>query len=388
MSDQIDFDAFDELLASDADGLLDAPEKPKPVTTDDRLSRSFQEIVEFFRVNGRIPSPETLDIAERRLGARLDGFLASPERAEKVKHLDEFGLLERQSMESLEDVLAHDDLGLLGEVSDIFDTSTLPAPSERRAVENVAKRTKAKNFEEFEPLFKQKHIDLAEGEFKLVPFRGQDTIRAGNFFVLGGVMLFVAEVGEPEEVVNGNRIRTKERLRVIFENGTESSLFRQSLASSLYDHNGRAAVRTGFDASEIGDADVESGHVYVLKSRSEDPQISSLENLYKIGFSRNAVSKRVANAAKEPTYLMAPVDIVADYRVYNLRPSALENILHRVFSSVRLDVSQTGLNGRSYNPSEWFVAPLPVINQAIEMIINGDIVNVVYDAEQQRLVPR
>lgn len=388
MSDQIDFDAFEELLASDTEGLLDAPEKPIPVTTGDRLSRSFQEIVEFYRVNERIPSSETLDIAERKLGARLDGFLASPERAEKVKDLDEFGLLERETMVSLEDVLANDDLDLLGELSGIFDTSSLSAPSERRSVEDVAKRKKAKNFEEFEPVFKQKHAELAAGEYKLAPFKGLETIREGFFYVLSGVMLYIAEIGETEHVVVGGRERTKERLRVIFENGTESSMYRQSLSIRLYEQNGRAVVRTGFDASEIGDADVESGHVYVLRSRSEDPQISSLENLYKIGFSRNAVSKRVANAAKEPTYLMAPVDIVADYRVYNLRPSALENILHRVFSSVRLDVSQTGLNGRSYNPSEWFVAPLPVINQAIEMIINGDIVNVVYDAEQQRLVPR
>ena len=82
-----------------------------------------------------------------------------------------------------------------------------------------------------------------------------------------------------------------------------------------------------FDASEIGDADVESGHVYVLRSLSEDPQISSIENLYKIGFSRNPVKKRIANAEKEPTFLMAPVHIEEDYRVYNLRPSSLESLL-------------------------------------------------------------
>ena len=85
---------------------------------------------------------------------------------------------------------------------------------------------------------------------------------------------------------------------------------------------------------------------------------------------------------------MAPVHIEEDYRVYNLRPSSLESLLHRVFGSVRLNVSQVGIDGRMYNPHEWFVAPLPVINQAIKMILTGDIVNVVYDPAQEQLVPR
>ncbi|AMO88823.1 hypothetical protein HMPREF3155_02570 [Corynebacterium sp. HMSC06D04] len=85
---------------------------------------------------------------------------------------------------------------------------------------------------------------------------------------------------------------------------------------------------------------------------------------------------------------MAPVEIGADYRVYNLRSSALENLLHKVFVVVRLKVSQVGIDGRTYNPHEWFVALLPVINQAIQMIQTGDIVSVVYDPEKQKLVER
>lgn len=92
------------------------------------------------------------------------------------------------------------------------------------------------------------------------------------------------------------------------------------------------------------------------------------------------------NAEKSPTYLMAPVDVVADYRAYNLRASALENLLHRVFAEVRLDISQINRKGHDYDPSEWFVVTLNVIDQAIDLIISGDIVGYVYDARAQKLI--
>ena len=147
-------------------------------------------------------------------------------------------------------------------------------------------------------------------------------------------------------------------------------------------------VRTGHDSSEVGDADEESGHVYVLRSLSGDPEVSSIQNLFKIGFSTTSVEKRIANASSSPTYLMAPVEIVADYRAYNLKASALEHLLHRAFASVRLDITQVDRGGKKYDPSEWFVVPLNVINQAINMIMSGEIVDFVYDAQQKKLVPR
>ena len=126
--------------------------------------------------------------------------------------------------------------------------------------------------------------------------------------------------------------------------------------------------------------------MYVLRSRSNDPQIRAIEHLHKIGFTRGTVEERIKNAEKSPTYLMAPVDIVASYRTYNLKTSALENLLHRVFASVRLRLTQVDHKGRSYDPSEWFVVPLDVIDQAIELIISGGIVDYIYDPKVQVLV--
>lgn len=388
MNEQIDPQALADLFAADIDGLLDTPTKPTPVTADSRLEKGFLEIVEFYRVHGREPSSSTRNIAERKLGARLDGFRASPERAEQVRPFDEYGLLKAPEIDSVDDLLAEDDLDLLDSDEDIFDLSGLPEqPDKPRSADGVAKRTKAEEFEVFKPLFAAKHAELQEGTWRLIPFRGLSTIKEGTFFVLGGVMAFVAEVGETEFKPSGDRDRPKERLRVVFENGTESSMYRQSFSIRLYEQNGRAVVRTGFDASEIGDADQETGHIYVLRSLSEDPEIAGLNDLYKIGFSTTTVNQRVANAAKEPTYLMAPVEVIADYRAYNLRPSALEHLLHRVFATSRLQISQDGPGGRTYNPSEWFIAPLRVIDQAVDMIMTGDIVDVVYDHTSQKLVP-
>ena len=378
---------FQSLIDSDVDGLLDLAEKPSKVTASDRLERAFLEVVEFRRTHDKIPSSTTREIAERKLGARLDGILADESKINALNHLDEFGLLEvPDAPASLDDLLNSDDLDLLGDESGLLDVSDLLQRKAPDSADSVAKRTKAEGFEEFELLFKAKHAELADGTFRLISFPGVRTIEAGNFFVLNGVMLFVAEVGETTFALVGGKQEQKQRLRVVFENGTESSMYRQSLSIRLHEANGQALARAGHDLSEVGDADEESGHIYVLRSLSNDPQISGMKDLYKIGFSRSTVEQRVANAVNSPTYLMAPVAIVADYRTYNLRPSALEHLLHRVFAGVRLDITQVDRKDRNYDPSEWFVVPLGVVNQAINMIMSGEIVDYVYDAHVQNLV--
>ena len=377
------------LIDSDLDGLLDTPEKPKKITAQGRLERAFLEIVEFNKSHGRLPSSTTREIAERKLGARLEGILASEEKISALQPLEGLGLLEfPETPESLDELLTSDGLDLLDDELGLLDVSDLPQRRTAEAPESVAKRKKAVGFEAFEPLFKAKHAELADGTYRLIAYPGERTIDEGQFFVLNGVMLFVAEVGESLVQSSGRKTRQKQRLRVIFENGTESSMYRQSLSVRLHEGAGLLLVRSGHDASEVGDADQESGHVYVLRSLSTDPQVSSIQNLHKIGFSTTTVEKRIANAAGSPTYLMAPVEIVADYRAYNLRASALEHLLHRVFASVRLDITQINREGKNYDPSEWFVVPLSVINQAISMIMSGEITDYVYDPAVQRLVER
>lgn len=373
------------LIDSDVDGLLDAPAKPKKVTSADRLERSFLEVVEFRRTHGRVPSSTTRGIAERKLGARLDGILADEDKVAVLKPLDEFGLLDTpKAPASIDDLMDADDLDLLGDESGLLDVSDLPARSPGYASGDAARRRRAEDFEQFGPLFKQKHAELRAGTSKLLPYPGLANIVPGVFFVLNGVMLFIAEVGETEYKKSTVRENKRERLRCIFENGTESSMYRQSLAIRLSDEDGQIIVQTAMP--EIFTDDEVSGHIYVLRSKSDDPHIADIKDLHKIGFSRGPVEKRIKNAEKSPTYLMAPVDVVADYRAYNLRASALENLLHRIFAEVRLDISQIDRKGHDYDPSEWFVVPLNVIDQAIDLIISGDIVGYVYDARAQKLI--
>ncbi len=384
---QVDFvypSSIEVLLESDVDGLLDAPEKPSKVTSSDRLVRAFLEMVEFRRAHGRAPDSQTRSIAERKLGARLDGILANEEKIAALKHLDEFGLLDvPEAPSSIDDLLKGDDFDLLGDESGLLDVSDLPVRRQHFDTGDVARRKPAHEFEQFEPLFKQKHAELREGTSRLLPYPGMTHIVPGAFFVLNGVMLFIAEVGETEYKRTTVRENKRERLRCIFENGTESSMYRQSLGIRLGDEDGQIVAEA--QLPEILNDDEVSGHIYVLRSLSKDPQISEMKDLHKIGFSRDAVEKRIKNADKSPTYLMAPVEIVADYTAYNVKISALENLLHRVFAEVRLDITQSDRKGRDYDPSEWFIVPRAVIDQAVELIIAGGIVDYVYDSSSRSL---
>ena len=378
-------DAFQQLLDADTDGLLDTPEKAKKITSSDRLERAFLEIVEFRRAQARLPSSTTREISERKLGARLDGILADDSKVEALKHLDEFGLLDVPAAPgSIDEILEGDPLDLLDDETGILDVSSLPARKQHFETEESARRQPANDFAEFAPLFQQKHDELRKGASQLLPYSGLKHIAPGAFFVLNGVMLFIAEVGETEYKKSTVRENKRERLRCIFENGTESRMYRQSLAIRLGDEDGQIVVpRLGPDI--LTDDEI-SGYIYVLRSQSSDPKIAEIADLHKIGFSRGPVEKRIKNAAKSPTYLMAPVEVVATYRIYNTRVSALENLLHRVFADVRLDLTQVDKNGRNYDPSEWFVVPRKIIDQAIELIISGEIVHYRYDATNRRLV--
>lgn len=199
-------DTFQQLIDSDVDGLLDMPDKPQKLTAEGRLERAFLEIVEFRRAHGRLPSPTTREISERKLGARLDGILANDEKTQALQHLDEFGLLDvTEAPGSIDELLDADPLDLLGDETGVLDVSGLPTRRKPTTADDVARRQKATGFEEFEPLFKQKHAELADGSMRLVAFPGVESIVEGRFFVLNGVMLFVAEIGETQHKVVGGK---------------------------------------------------------------------------------------------------------------------------------------------------------------------------------------
>ena len=97
------------------------------------------------------------------------------------------------------------------------------------------------------------------------------------------------------------------------------------------------------------------------------------------------VETRIADAENQATHLLAPVEIVAEYRLHNINRTRMENIFHRLFSTVQLDLTIEDRFGKPFKPREWFVVPMHVIDEAVERIRDGTITELVYDPQIARL---
>jgi len=58
-----------------------------------------------------------------------------------------------------------------------------------------------------------------------------------------------------------------------------------------------------------------------------------------------------------------------------------EQLLHNFFGASCLNIDIFDEKGRRHMPQEWFIAPIHVIDQAIEMIINEKIIHYKYDQD-------
>lgn len=374
------------LIADDDMGLLKV--KPKGASASssaDRLVASFGEINDFIRKHDRIPMPNQKDVQEYRLYSRLESLRQDRTKAGVLGEYDEFGLLAGiKEIKSIDDVFDDDEFGILDNSAEgIFDLKHVPKRT--TMPDYVGSRKRCEEFDRFEPLLQQCQADLKAGKRKLWPFAKEQQIHEGLFFVLKGILLYVAEVGD-REVTGG---KNNARLRCIFENGTESDMLLRSLAAELYKDGRRVLAHEdrlldGFDG--VSDEDRETGHIYILRSRSERADIGAFENLYKIGFCRGTVEDRVKNAAQDPTFLMAPVAIVTAYKCFNMNPVKLEQLLHRFFGQWCLNVEVIDKAGQRHVPREWFDAPLDVIEQAVQLVLSGEIVQFQYDGRRKEIV--
>jgi len=375
-----------ELIADDNLGLLKIKPKTSSVTTaEERLLNSFLEINDFYEETGLEPKANSDDMREFKLYSRLNSIRADNDKVETLMEHDRFGLLGvTKPINSVEDILRDDELGILDdETENIFDIKNIP--KEINMPDYVAKRKPCKDFDQFEALFKECHSDITSGKRKLWPFKKEQQIEQGMFFVLKGVLLYVDKVGERENFKG----KINARLRCIFENGTESDMLLRSLARELY-KDGRRVLEhedrllKGF--KNVTDKDNQTGFIYIIKSNSENPEIRDHNNLFKIGFSRVPVEERIKNASQDPTFLMAPVSIVSAYQCYNFNPQKLEHLLHTFFGSACLEISITDNDGFKHSPREWFIAPLEVIEQAIHYLLSEEITQFRYDPDKQEIV--
>lgn len=382
-------EVLQEIFSSDPMGLLNVkPKKSSAPTSDERLIASFQEINDFVEKYNREPQPNTGNISEFLLYNRLKTFREDEQKKTACQSLDKYGLLKtkKKEIKSIDDIFSDDALNILGgDSKGLFDFKHIP--KETTMPDYVASRKPCQEFEKFEPLFTKCQSDLANGKRRLYPFKNEQDIVVGHFFVLKGVLLYVAHVGDKFS----EKGKINARLRCIFENGTESDMLLRSLSAELYKQGRRVSENEDgllSDSRNITEEDKETGFVYVLKSLSNDPNIKSISNLYKIGYSNVPVEERIKNADQEPTYFMAPVKIVSVFNCYNVNPQKLEQLIHNFFGKVCLNFDIFDQNGVRHTPREWFIAPLDVIEDAVEFIITGDIVNYRYDTEKELIVAK
>ena len=386
----------DELLADL--GLEVTPLKASSRTPrEERIVAGFEDILRFHQANGRAPlHGEGRDIFERLYAVRLDQLRKLPEAQTLLAGLDVQGLLsgaaatQAEVGELDEDALLAE-LGIGDEPADQNDITVLRhvrSSVQKRAAEEIADRTPCADFDKFQPLFEQVERELKAGVRITLRFGRDASIASGNYFIVGGQLAYVAEVGETIKAPNGE---SDARLRVIYANGTESNLLRRSLQRALYkDETGRRL--TDPDMGPLfGDApepdDIETGTIYVLRSLSSHPFVAEhRELIHKIGVTGGKVETRIAGAEKDATYLLADVEVVATYKLHNLNRTRLENIFHRLFGAAQLDLTIEDRFGHPVKPREWFLVPLNVIDEAVQRIRDGSITEVVYDPKTARLV--
>lgn len=392
----------DELL--DALGATLTPTKAASRTPrEERLIAGFEDILRFHQTHGRAPlHGEGRDIFERLYAVRLEQLRQLPEAQALLAGLDGPGLLTGAAADAASagtDELDEDallaELGIGDEQAAKGDITVLRhvrSSTEKRAAEEIADRMPCPDFENFAPLFEQVERELKSGHRKTLRFGRDASIASGNYFILGGQLAYVAEVGEPIKAPNGE---SDARLRVIYANGTESNLLRRSLQRALYkDDTGRRLSEPDMGplfgplfGAESEPDDIESGIIYVLRSLSAHPFVAEhRELIHKIGVTGGSVEARIAGASKDATYLLADVEVVATYKLHNLNRTRLEAIFHRLFGAAQLDLTIEDRFGNPVKPREWFLVPLQVIDDAVERIRNGSITEVVYDPQSARLI--
>jgi hypothetical protein len=361
---------------------------------DERIIVGFEEIQRFVEKHGRAPQHgEDRDIFERLYAVRLDRLRALEECRSLLAAFDNQGLLTGAEIAAVEPVESMDEDELLAELegaagaSDITDLRHVRASAEKRAAEEIANRQRCEDFDRFKPLFLQVQREIESGIRQTRPFELKAEIRPSSWFVVGGQKAYVAEMGDMFSNAQG---RTDARLRVIFDNGTESNLLMRSLQRALHkDDAGRRItdpVAGPLFAGESVEGDQASGTIYVLRSKSDHPVVAAnREILHKIGVTGGDLNRRLANVKLDPTFLMADVEIIATYELYNTNRSKLENLIHRIFGPARLQIEIKDRFGQPIIPREWFLVPLFAIDEAVQRIKDGTITGYIYDPKSARL---
>jgi hypothetical protein len=392
-----EFTQEDDALLAELGVDVEAKKAVTRTPREERIIAGFEEIQRFAQEHGRPPQHgEDRDIFERLYAVRLDRIRDIQECRELVESLDDTGLLTGAVQPVVVDTDELDDDALLAELGieleapPITELRHVRSTAEKKAADEVASRDRCEDFETFKPLFEQVQKELDTGLRETRVFERKAEIEPGRFFIVGGQKAYVAEMGEKFPNEKGH---IDARLRVIFDNGTESNMLMRSLQRALNkDEAGRRITEPTAGplfSDQTIDGDEASGTIYVLRSQSDHPLVAENRDLvHKIGVTNMSVEKRIAGAHLQPTFLMANVEIVATYELYNINRNKLENLIHRIFEPARLEIEIMDRFGRPVVPREWFLVPLFAIKEAVERIKDGTIAEYVYDPAKAKLRKR
>jgi hypothetical protein len=387
----------DDALLGELGVEVEAKKQKSLTPREERIIAGFEDIQRFYEEHGRAPQHgEGNDIFERMYAVRLDQLRQLEECRTLLEPLDHQGLLSDAQTpvanveEDIDDDALLEQLGVEAEAADITELKHVRSSAEKRAAEEIANRQRCEDFEKFKPLFEQVQAELNQCIRETRTFELKAEIRPGAWFIVGGQKAYVADMGE---IFTNPQGRTDARLRVVFDNGTESNMLMRSLQRALHKDEAGRRITEPTAGPLFGDAqeeeDLASGKIYVLRSKSNHPVVAAnREVLHKIGVTGGSVEKRIANAAKDATYLLADVEVVATYELFNINRKKFERLMHRVFEPARLKIDIKDRFGNPVEPREWFLVPLFVIDEAIEKFKEGAIGDYVYEPHQAKLIER
>lgn len=361
----------------------------------ERIIAGFEDVQRFFAEHGRAPTHGTdRDIFERIYAVRLDRIRESAECVALLSGIDSQGLLAGATaadLPSLAEASDDDVLAALGvdrpaaDDSDVTRLRHVRPRAEVHAAEEIAQRTPCQNFADFQAIFAQVQRELDAGIRTTIKHQDDFDPAAGDLFIVSGQKVLIAEVGQR---FTTEYDRTDRRLRVIYDNGTESDLLLRSLQRALNrDPASRqilppAAQGMPLFADQIDAEDAESGAVYVVRSLSTHPFIAEhRELIHKIGVTGQDLKRRLANAKKDPTFLLADVELVGSYKLANINRTKLEGLLHQFFAAARIDLELQDRFAEKVAPQEWFLVPLQCIQTAMDLLAGGGIDRCIYDRD-------
>lgn len=384
------YEMLDELIAAKDD--LFVPVVKSPRSAGDDQAKLFLEVVAFRERTGRVPDSGARAPEEMRLGVRLNSFRKDPARASKLRHLDQFGLLdvptEARVSEaipaSIDDLIASGDDLLTTPDDHIFEFRETPAPPAKAETDTIAERIVCKDFDAFRPIFDECIADIANGARATVPTSSTYQIEVGDMFIIDGALAYIADVDR-----HLRNDRDDARLRIIYDNGSESDHLLRSFGKALYRaDNSRRVLRTDSGPLFEGKQPRVTGCVYVAKTLSTNPALADLSgHILKIGSTTDTAAGRIAGAATDPTFLLADAQILDEYEVRGVHPKKIEGLLHRFFAAACVDVRLPDRFGRSVDPREWFLVSRSSIEQAMRMVATRNLHLYRYDVAGDQIIP-